>query len=73
MREFSEKDIEKYMNFVSENVLELDEIRGRCFQCGELLSDLQLPEGPEKKVVCLRNREDFVEEFEGLVEFGELN
>lgn len=39
-----------------------------------LLVNLELPEGPEKKIVCLKDRENFVSDFEELEELekGEL-
>ena len=59
MNSFSEADIEKYLKYTDET-------------CGELLSEVELPEGPEKKVVCLKDRDYFVEEYEELQELGEI-
>lgn len=72
MRIFSEADIEKYLKYVDENVVPVEDTLGRCFICGVTLDEAELPEGPEKKVVCLKNRDYFVETIEGLVEDGEL-
>lgn len=72
MRVFTEKNIKDYMKYVDKNVIELDEVLGRCFQCGEFLDEVELPEGPESKVVCLDNREDFVRDYEELIEMDEL-
>lgn len=64
MRHFSELDVERWIDVMDENVLPREELLGRCFSCGKDLSDLELPEGPEKKVVCSKDREYFVENFE---------
>ena len=56
---FSKEEIEKYKAFTNENILPLDEIKGKCHQCGEILKDVELPEGPEREVVCLRCLDDF--------------
>jgi len=72
MRIFTEKNIKNYMEYVNKNIIELNEVIGNCFQCGEKLSVLELPKGPEKEVVCLKDREYFVEEYEMLIEEGEL-
>lgn len=72
MKSFSEADIEKYLKYTDENVIPLEEVLGNCFTCGELLSEVELPEGPEKKVVCLKDRDYFVEEYEELQELGEI-
>ncbi|MFD1608678.1 SAP domain-containing protein [Oceanobacillus luteolus] len=66
MKSFSEADIEKYLKYTDENVLPLEEQLGRCFMCGVSLSEVELPEGPEKKVVCLKDRDHFIELFEEL-------
>lgn len=72
LREFTEEDIEKWIDYTDKNVLPKEEFLGRCHQCGELLENLELPEGPEKKIVCLNNREHFVLDFEELEEWGEI-
>ena len=72
MKSFSETDIEKYLKYTDENVIPLEHVLGNCFICGELLSEVELPEGPEKKVVCLKDRDYFVEGYEELQELGEI-
>lgn len=72
MRQFSEIEIEKWIDYTDENVLSKEEFAGRCYVCGESLDTLELPEGPEKQIVCLEHREYFVGEFEELIEMGEL-
>lgn len=72
MKSFSEADIEKYLKYTDENVLSLEELLGNCFICGELLSEVELPEGPEKKVACLKDRDYFIELYEELQELGEI-
>ena len=72
MRNFSELDVERWIKIVDENVLPKEEFLGQCFACGEYLDKLELPEGPEKKVVCLKNRNVFVDSFEEYEEMGEL-
>ena len=72
MRTFSEVEKKKYIKFTDENVIEVDEVMGQCFICGELLSEVENPQGPEKIVVCLKDRNFFVEHFEELVELGEI-
>ncbi|WP_249872605.1 hypothetical protein [Oceanobacillus saliphilus] len=72
MKSFSEADIEKYLKYTDENVIPLEEVLGNCFTCGSLLSEVELPEGPEKKVVCLKDRDYFVEGYEELQELGEI-
>jgi len=72
MKRFSETDIDKYLKYTDENVIPLEEVLGNCFTCGELLSGVELPEGPEKKVVCLKDRDYFVEQYEELQELGEI-
>lgn len=72
MRNFSENDVERFINHQDENVLPKEEFLGRCFACGAFLVEVELPEGPEKKVVCLKDRDFFVERFEESEEDGEL-
>lgn len=69
---FSEADIERYLEYTDENVLKREEILGHCFVCGTELDEVELPKGPEQMIVCLRDRDHFVELFEELVEMGEL-
>lgn len=72
MTSFSEADIEKYLEYTDENVIPLEEVLGNCFTCGQLLSEVELPGVPEKKVVCLKDRDYFVEEYKELQELGEI-
>lgn len=72
MRNFSELEIEKWLDVMDENVLEREELLGRCFACGKELAVVELPDGPEKKVVCLNHRDHFVENFEEWEEEGQL-
>ena len=74
MREFTEEEIKKWIDYTDKNVLPKEEFLGRCHQCGDFLVNLELPEGPEKKIVCLKDRENFVSDFEELEELekGEL-
>lgn len=72
MRKFSEVEVENWIKNQDENVLPKEEFLGRCFACGESLSELELPEGPEKKVVCLKDRDYFVDVYEELQELGEI-
>jgi len=72
MRKFSEVEVENWIKNQDENVLSKEEFLGRCFACGEFLSELELPEGPEKKVVCLEDRDFFVEQYEELKEMEEI-
>jgi len=73
MRTFSEKEIENYMKYVDENIIDLEEIIGRCFMCGQKLDEVELPNGPEKKVTCKECRDFFVEQFEEAEEMGEFS
>ena len=72
MREFSESDVEKYLEYTDQNVIQTKELLGQCFICGIKLSETETPEGPEKRVVCLKDRDYFVEGFEELIEMGEI-
>lgn len=72
MKEFTTEEIEKYLKYTDENVIPVEEVLGQCFICGENLNEVELPEGAEKKVVCLKDREFFVENFLELKELGEL-
>lgn len=64
MEKFTETQIEKYLKWTDANVLPLEELSGRCHICGELLSNVEVPKGPESKVVCLKDRDYFVESYE---------
>lgn len=64
MRQFTIEEIKAYLEYVEENVISLREALGRCFICGESLNKVELPDGPEKKVVCLKDRDYFIESFE---------
>lgn len=63
MRQFTNEEIKKYLEDTNENVIPLQEVLGKCFICGIPLDQLELPEGPEKQVVCLKDRSYFVESF----------
>ena len=60
---FSEEEIQAYIKYTDENVLSKEEFEGRCVICGEPLNELELPEGPERKVVCLKDRKYFATDF----------
>ncbi|CAM3352176.1 hypothetical protein [Nosocomiicoccus ampullae] len=72
MRIFTEEEIEKWIDYTDEEVLPKEEFLGRCFACGEFLNTVELPEGPEKKIVCLRDRGYFIDQYEFLVKDGEI-
>lgn len=72
MKIFSEVEIEEYLKYTDENVVEIEDMLGQCFMCGRELKEVELPEGPEKKVVCLKDRDYFVERYEELQEDGEI-
>ena len=55
MKEFTTEEIEKYLKYTDENVIPVEEVLGQCFICGENLNEVELPEGAEKKVVCLKD------------------
>lgn len=63
MRQFTNEEIEDYLEYTNEKIIPLEEILGNCLICGVPLDKLELPEGPEKKVVCLKDRDYFVEDF----------
>lgn len=67
---FTEAQVENYMKWTSKSVLSVEKIAGRCHICGELLNDIELPKGPEKKVVCLKDRDYFIEGYNGIIDFG---
>lgn len=72
MRTFTEDEIEKWIDYTDKNVLPKEEFLGKCHQCGRELKDVELPEGPEKKIVCLNCREHFVLGYEELKEWGDI-
>lgn len=72
MRKFSEQEIEKYINYSDENVLPKEEFLGRCIACGRFLNEVELPEGPERQVICLDDRDYFVEQYDNLIDLGEI-
>jgi len=72
MRKFSEQEIEKYINYSDENVLPKEEFLGRCIACGRFLNEVELPEGPERQVICLDDRDYFVEHYDSLIDLGEI-
>lgn len=63
MRQFTKEEIKKYLEYTNKNIIPLKEVLGTCFICGIPLDQLELPEGPEKQVVCLKDRSYFVESF----------
>lgn len=63
MRQFTNEEIKKYLEYTNENIIPLQEVLGKCFICGIPLDQLELPEDPEKQVVCLKDRSYFVESF----------
>lgn len=63
MRQFTKEEIKKYLEDTNENVIPLQEVLGKCFICGIPLDQLELPEGPENQIVCLKDRSYFVESF----------
>ncbi|KAA1042495.1 hypothetical protein ERX35_001025 [Macrococcus equipercicus] len=72
MRIFTKNEIEKWINYTDENVLEKEEFLGRCYVCGRFLKNTELPIGPERKVVCSNDREFFEIEYKELEESGDL-
>lgn len=73
MSNYTEEDIQKYLKFVDENMIELEEIQGQCHICGKLLKDLELPNGPENKVVCLKDVDSFEESYQEMLDFYDIN
>lgn len=63
MKQFTNEEIKEYLEYTNENIIPLQEVLGRCFICGVPLGKLELPEGPENQVVCLKDRNYFVESF----------
>ncbi|MDN5412332.1 MAG: SAP domain-containing protein [Lactococcus sp.] len=72
MRTFTKEQIDEYLKFLDNDILNLDEFIGQCVVCGKLLSESNLPDGPEKEVVCLKDREYFVEEYSELIRSGQF-
>ena len=75
MRQFTNEDIKKYLEYTNENIIPLQEVLGKCFICGiplDQLDLLELPEGPEKQVVCSKDRSYFVESFNSYENADEL-
>lgn len=70
MRNFSEKEIEKYIKYFDENMVDINEVKGFCHIGGKSLKDSELPKGAEKRVVCLEDLDVFIEIF---TEFEEEN
>lgn len=64
MRQFKKEEVEEYLEYINENVVSLQEVLGQCFICGLPLDEVELPEGPENRIVCLIDRNSFVEDFE---------
>lgn len=50
MRQFTKEEIEDYLEFTNETIIPVQEILGQCFVCGLSLDEVELPEGPEKKL-----------------------
>ncbi len=73
MSKYTEEDIQKYLKYVDENVIELEEIEGLCHACGKPLEDVELPNGPEKKVVCINDVDYFEESYQGMLDFYDMN
>lgn len=70
MRVFTDAQVAAYLKWTDENVLPLEEISGRCHVCGEFLNELDLPEGPEREFVCIKDRDYIVDSYEELIEWG---
>lgn len=75
MRQFTENEIEKYLIYTNENVIDVNDeaIKGRCHTCGKLLIEVDVPAGAESKVTCSNCVEYFIERYESLEDDGELN
>lgn len=74
MRQFTVEEINAYLEYFEGNVIPLQEVLGRCFICGEPLDKVELPNGVEKKIVCLKDLDYFIESFEEFVhENNEVN
>ena len=72
MRNFSEKEIEKYIKYFDENMIDINEVKGFCHICGKPLKGSELPKGAEKRVVCLEDLDVFIEIFTELEEENAL-
>lgn len=64
MRQFTKDEVEEYLEYFNENVIPLQEVLGKCFICGVSFDRVKLPEGLEKQVVCLKDRNQLIELFE---------
>ncbi|WP_436937337.1 SAP domain-containing protein [Staphylococcus xylosus] len=71
-RKFTENEVEKYLNYVNDHLIDVNDhgIKGHCHCCGKILNEATLPEGPEKRVVCLNCTDWFEEEYVFQVEEG---
>lgn len=71
-RKFTENEVEKYLNYVNDHLIDVndDGIKGHCHCCGKILNEVTLPEGPEKRVVCLNCTDWFEGEYGLQVEEG---
>ncbi|MCE7786049.1 hypothetical protein LHJ68_08585 [Staphylococcus xylosus] len=65
-RKFNENEIQKYLNFVHEHLIDLNDadINGCCHSCGKFLDEVDLSEGPERIVTCLNCLDWFIEYYE---------
>lgn len=70
MRNFTEKDVENYLEYVYENMFDKEqyevEIKGRCHMCGVPLNETKTAEGLVSEFCCADCVEGFVEQFEEL-------
>ncbi|PTI77509.1 hypothetical protein [Staphylococcus succinus] len=75
MRQFTDSEIEKYLKYIDENKIDIndEDVKGRCLSCGKHLNDVELPDGPERKVTCLSCLEWFIEDYEELENDGSLS
>ncbi|MHC5372161.1 hypothetical protein ACYSNU_00010 [Enterococcus sp. LJL120] len=73
MIQITEEDIAKYIDYVDTNLIDIEQVIGHCFFCGEYLNQVELPTGPERRVVCAKDRDSFVKYFEELKDEGEIN
>lgn len=72
MRTLTQDDITKYLDYIDRKIVPLEEIEGHCHQCGELLDEVPLSDGPEAAVTCLDCLDAFIANFKELEESGEL-
>lgn len=70
MRVFTEEGVNKYLEYVDEWVIPVEELEGHCHHCGVLLIDTKLPDSPLSKVCCLNCIETFTEYIEDIEEEG---